>query len=44
MGSEDFDTNKGMEDFENRKAFIEYCKDVARVLYKIFTGKDLDDK
>ena len=37
----DFDTTKWREDFEDEKTFIEYCKDVAMYLYKIFTWKDL---
>ena len=40
---DDFDTTKWKEDFENEDWFIEYVIDVAKYLYSIFTGKDLDD-
>lgn len=35
------DTRKWPDEFDDHKSFLEYCKDVARFIYKVLTGKDI---
>lgn len=37
------ETQKGPNDFPDKKSFFTYCREVAWFIYKLFTGKNIDD-